>query len=209
MKEGVTTTMKRKKGQGLAARLHGLLRPSPIYMLDMPLFYTHLVVSISYLVAPHHGCFLSEALLKLLATNTWRSGGGGGVPADPYFRCPTGPRAWRTSPNHSCDRVQRHRRMWRLVHDRKIVKWTTMSTMSSERLRRLRASLSSLHRQCLCRNIIPASGLRSSRVSSPLLPSRRVFLASLCSCAVIFFVFHATNPSVVSEPSLCVVSMHG
>jgi hypothetical protein len=35
----------------------------------------------------------------------------------------------------------------------------------------------------------------SSRVSSLLLPSRRVFLASLCSCVGIFFVFHATNPS--------------
>jgi hypothetical protein len=44
MKEGVTTTMKRKKGEGLAAPLHGLLPPSPIYMLDMLLFYTHLVV---------------------------------------------------------------------------------------------------------------------------------------------------------------------
>jgi hypothetical protein len=44
MKEGVTTTMKRKRGKGLAAPLHGLLPPSPIYMLDMLLFYTHLVV---------------------------------------------------------------------------------------------------------------------------------------------------------------------
>jgi hypothetical protein len=59
-------------------------------MLDMLLFYTHFVVSIPYLVAPHHGCCLSEALPKLLATNTWRSGGGGGVSADPYFRCPAG-----------------------------------------------------------------------------------------------------------------------
>jgi hypothetical protein len=70
MKEGVTTTMKRKKGQGLATPLHGLLPPSPIYMLEMLLFYTHLVVSIPYLVAPHHGFFLSKALPKLLATNT-------------------------------------------------------------------------------------------------------------------------------------------
>lgn len=56
---------------------------------------THLVASIPHLVAPHHGCCLSEALPKLLATNTWRSGGGG-VPADPFFRCPAGPRAWRS-----------------------------------------------------------------------------------------------------------------
>jgi hypothetical protein len=121
MKEGVTTTMKRKRGKGLAAPLHGLLPPSPIYMLDMLLFYKHLVVSIPYLVAPHHGCCLSEALANLLATNTWRSGGGG-VLVDPYFHCPAGPRAWRTSPNHMCDRVRRHRRLWRLVHDLEIVK---------------------------------------------------------------------------------------
>jgi hypothetical protein len=58
---------------------------SPIYMLDILLFSQHLVASIPCLVAPHHSCCLSEALPKLLATNTWRSGGGG-VPADPYFR---------------------------------------------------------------------------------------------------------------------------
>jgi hypothetical protein len=120
--------MKRKRGKGLVAPSHGLLPPSPIYMLDMLLFYTHLVVSIPYLVAPHHGCCLSEALPKLLATNTWRSGWGGGVSVDPYFRCPAGPRAWRTSPNRMCDQVRRRRRMWRLVHDLEIVKWTTTST---------------------------------------------------------------------------------
>jgi hypothetical protein len=37
---------------------------------------------------------------------------------------------------------------------------------------------------------------QSMRVSSLLLPSRRVFLASLCPCVGIFFIFHATNPSV-------------
>jgi hypothetical protein len=148
-----------KKGEGLAAPLHGLLPPSPIYMLDMLLFYTHLVVSIPYLVAPHHGCCLCKALPKLLATNTWRSGGGG-VPADPYFCCPAGPRAWRMSPNRTCDRVRRRRRLWRLIHDLEIVKWTTTSTTSSERLCRLCASSSSLHRQHLCRNVIPASGHR-------------------------------------------------
>jgi hypothetical protein len=44
-------------------------------MLDMLLFYTHLVVSIPYLVASHYGCCLSEALPKLLATKhleKWR-----------------------------------------------------------------------------------------------------------------------------------------
>jgi hypothetical protein len=131
---------------------------SPIYMLDILLFSLHLVASIPYLVAPHHGCCLSEALLKLLATNTWRSGGGG-VLADPYFHCPAGPRVWRLSPNHTCDRVRGRHRLWHRVHDLEIVKWTTTSTTSSERLRRLRASSSSLHRQRLYRNVIPATGL--------------------------------------------------
>jgi hypothetical protein len=110
---------------------------SPIYMLDILLFSLHLVASIPHLAGPHHGCCLSEALPKLLATNTWRSGGGG-VPVDPYFRCPAGPRAWRSSPNRTCDRVRWRRQLWRLAHDLVIVKWTTTSTMSSEWLRRLR-----------------------------------------------------------------------
>jgi hypothetical protein len=49
-------------------------------------------------------------------------------------------------------------RSWdRQVND--YVKWMTTSTTSSERLRRLHASSSSLHRQHLCRNVIPAFGL--------------------------------------------------
>jgi hypothetical protein len=43
------------------------------------------------------------------------------------------------------------------------VKWTTTSNTSSEWLRRLRASSSSLHWQRLCRNV--KSRFRSSRVS--------------------------------------------
>jgi hypothetical protein len=40
-------------------------------MLDMFLFISYtLSLSIPYLVTPHRGCCLSEALLKLLATNT-------------------------------------------------------------------------------------------------------------------------------------------
>jgi hypothetical protein len=131
---------------------------SPIYMLDILLFSLHLVASIPHLVAPHHGCCLSEALSKLLATNTWRSGGGG-VPMDPYFHCPAGPRAWRSSPNHTCDRVRGRRQLWRRVHDLMIIKWTTTLTTSSERLRRLHASSLTLHRQRLCGNVIPATGL--------------------------------------------------
>jgi hypothetical protein len=38
MKEGVTTTMKRRKGEGLAATLMGGCPLSPIYMLDILLF---------------------------------------------------------------------------------------------------------------------------------------------------------------------------
>jgi hypothetical protein len=58
----------------------------PIYIGYIPLLQKHLVVSIPYLVAPNHGCCLSEALPKLLATNTWkkwrrrRSSGGSLLP---------------------------------------------------------------------------------------------------------------------------------
>jgi hypothetical protein len=41
MKEGVTTTMKRRKGEGLAAPLMGGYPLSPIYMLDILLFSQH------------------------------------------------------------------------------------------------------------------------------------------------------------------------
>jgi hypothetical protein len=41
MKEGVTTIMKRRKGEGLAAPLMGGCPLSPIYMLDIFLFSQH------------------------------------------------------------------------------------------------------------------------------------------------------------------------
>jgi hypothetical protein len=41
MKEGVTTTMKRRKGEGLAAPLMGGFPLSPIYMLVILLFSQH------------------------------------------------------------------------------------------------------------------------------------------------------------------------
>jgi hypothetical protein len=41
MKEGITTTMKRRKGEGLAAPLMGGCPLSPIYMLDIFLFSQH------------------------------------------------------------------------------------------------------------------------------------------------------------------------
>jgi hypothetical protein len=103
--------------------------PFLLYILDILLFSKHTWFPfIPYLVAPPNRRTLSKALPKLLATNTWRSGGWGGVPADPYFRCPAEPRAWRTSSSRTCDRVRRRRRLWRLVQDLVIVKWTTMST---------------------------------------------------------------------------------
>jgi hypothetical protein len=57
----------------------------------------------------------------------------------------------------TCDRARGRCQLWRRVHDLVIVKWTTTS---SERLRRLRASSLTLHRQRLCGNVIPASDLR-------------------------------------------------
>jgi hypothetical protein len=47
MKEGVTTTMKRRKGEGLAAPLMGGYPLSPIYMLDILLFSLHFLVLLS------------------------------------------------------------------------------------------------------------------------------------------------------------------
>jgi hypothetical protein len=41
---------------------------------------------------------------------------------DPYFHCPTRPRAWRMSSSFTCDRVRMRRRLWHLVHDLVIVK---------------------------------------------------------------------------------------
>jgi hypothetical protein len=61
--------------------------------------------------------------------------------------------------------------MWRLVHDRKIFKWTTTST-TCVFVESSSATFVWERNPCF----------RSSRVSSLLLPSRRVFLASLCSC---------------------------
>jgi hypothetical protein len=97
--------------------------------------------------------------------------------------------------------------LWRCVHDLVIVKWTTTSTTSSERLRRLRASSSTLHRQRLYGNVIPATGLWG-------LVNRCYHLVEFSWLVYVFmrrkfFVFYATNPSVISEPSLCVVGMHG
>jgi hypothetical protein len=150
MKEGVTNTMKRRKRVGAGHTPHGWLPLSPIYIGYTPLLSTHLVLSIPYLVAPHHGCCLSKALPTWLATNTWRSGGGG-VPANPYFRCPL-------------DRG--HGGCHQTIH---VTEYGgaagcgalyTILRSSSLQLRRLRMSSSSLHRQRLCMNVNPASCLR-------------------------------------------------
>jgi hypothetical protein len=74
-------------------------------------------------------------------------------------------------------------RSWdRQVND--YVKWTTMSTT---------CVFFKFPSAMFVRERNPH--FRSSRVSSPLLPSRRVFLSSLCSCVGNFFVFYAMNPS--------------
>jgi hypothetical protein len=57
--------------------------PLLLYILDMLLFSLDTKFFPSPTLLLHHGCCLSEALPKLLATNTWRSGGGG-VSVDPY-----------------------------------------------------------------------------------------------------------------------------
>jgi hypothetical protein len=77
----------------------------------------------------------------------------------------------------TCDRARGRCRLWRRVHDLVIVKWTTMLTTSSEWLSRLYVSSSTLHRQHLCGNVIPASGHRGL-VSIATISSS--FLASLC-----------------------------
>jgi hypothetical protein len=62
MKEGVTTTMKRRKGEGLAAPLMGGCPLSPIYMLDILFFSLHFGSSHSRKVAAPNPSWLSEAL---------------------------------------------------------------------------------------------------------------------------------------------------
>jgi hypothetical protein len=62
MKEGVTTTMKRRKGEGLAAPLMGGCPLSPIYMLNILLFSLHFGSSLSRKVAAPNLFWLSEAL---------------------------------------------------------------------------------------------------------------------------------------------------
>jgi hypothetical protein len=76
-----------------------------------------------------------------------------------------------TTTSRTCDRVRRRRWLWRLVHDLEIVKWTTTSTTCVF----VKSSSTTFVREHSPR-------FRSSRVSSPLLPSHRVLMASLCSC---------------------------
>jgi hypothetical protein len=101
-----------------------------------------------------------------------------------------------TTTSRACDWVRRCRRLWRLVHDLEIVKWTTTSTMRktmSTTCVFVKSPSAMFVRE---RN----SRFRSSRVSSSLLPSRRVFLASLCSCVGKFlFPMLRTHQHVGSE----------
>jgi hypothetical protein len=76
MKEGVTTTMKRRKGLGAVAPLMGCCLLL-LYILDMLLFSLYTLSLSSPTLLLHHGGCLSEALPKSLATYTWRSKGGG------------------------------------------------------------------------------------------------------------------------------------
>jgi hypothetical protein len=59
--------------------------------------------------------------------------------ADPLFCFPTGPRAWRTSTSHTCDRVWRFHYFWRLEYSI---------------LRSLHVHLH-LHQQRFCGNVTP------------------------------------------------------
>jgi hypothetical protein len=97
--------------------------PLLLYILDMLLFSLNtLSLFIPYLVAPPWRLLKRSAakIISHLHLEKWRR-------RRSFRRIPTfaGPRAWRTSPNRTCDRLRRRRRLWRLVHDLEIVKWTT------------------------------------------------------------------------------------
>jgi hypothetical protein len=62
MKEGVTTTVKRRKGERLAAPLMGGCPLSPTYMLDILLFSQHLMLPRSRKVVAPNLSWLSKAL---------------------------------------------------------------------------------------------------------------------------------------------------
>jgi hypothetical protein len=81
-------------------------------------------------------------------------------PADPFFCCPAGPRAWRS--RWWAVRVTKHGSAAGCGAVYTIL-WSSsepLRRLSSEQLCRLRASPSTLHRQRLCGNVIPASGHR-------------------------------------------------
>jgi hypothetical protein len=141
-----------EKEQGLAAPLYGLLPPSPIYMLDMLLFYTHLVV-----FHPLPCCSKPWLLLKQSAAEIFSHQHLEEVEEEEEFR-------WIPTSAAPLDRGHggRHR-IVRVTEYGGAAGCGTLYTIlrsSSEQLHRLRASSSSLHRQCLCGNVIPASGHR-------------------------------------------------
>jgi hypothetical protein len=139
-RRGLPPPWRGKRGKG-CPHPSWAVAPSPIYVGHTPLLFTRWVFSIPYLVSPPTRWTLSEALPKLLATNTWRSAGGGGVLADPFFCCLAGPRAWRR--RQRTVRVTEHEGIvgcgalyvilrWEQVidyvhlHDLEIVKWSTI-----------------------------------------------------------------------------------
>jgi hypothetical protein len=93
----------------------GSASPSPLLKGGLSsLSLTHLSPLPSpYLVATPWP-LLKRSATKIISHNTWRSEGGGGVPADPYFLFPAGPRTWRTSTSRTCDQVWRCCRFWRI-----------------------------------------------------------------------------------------------
>jgi hypothetical protein len=112
--------------------------------------FRHLVHSIPYHVAPPIRQTLSEALPKLIATNTWRSAGGGGV-----LRIPTS--ATPLDRGHGGrDRIVRVTEYGGAAGSSALY---TILSSSSERLHRLCTSSSSLHWKRLCRNANSTSSL--------------------------------------------------
>jgi hypothetical protein len=92
MKEGVTTTMKRRKGRGW---LHPSWAAAPfsyIYMLDMLLFISNtLSLSIPYLVAPPW-FFLKRSDVEIVSHQHLEKCRRRRSSSGSYFCCPAGPR---------------------------------------------------------------------------------------------------------------------
>jgi hypothetical protein len=155
MKRGVTTmkrTMKRRRAT-LAGHPLGDCPSSPIK--GPPLLHIHTHIGSSSLpqsFCPKIHLGLAKLCRIVSSSFTHLEKCVLECPADPFFRCPTGPRAWRS-------------RRWAI----RVSEYGgaagcgavyTILWSSSEPLRRLRTSSSTLHRKHFCGNVIPATGLR-------------------------------------------------